>query len=365
MTPRNSFGRLFEAGIRYLLSFDRKKRFPRPGVLVGCAVAVLLAGNLAQAATVSLNESVNSSNWNTGGIWFGANPDGTPTAIGASTPAAGDVVYVGFQSNPAMNAVTFNVVGPVFSSVILNSGTATTFTLSQTAAATLLQTGTEILGTTRAGAVYDLVSGTNVVSGTLAIGTGTTGQGKYHLGAGTTAVLNVGYIALGGNAVSDQGGNQIVQDGGKVTVNNDLRIACTGSSTGFYTLNSGSLNAPTEFIGYSGTGSFTQTGGTNSITNGLSLGYNASSSGTYNLSAGSLGSQNEYVGYFGTGAFTQTGGTNSITSGLSLGYNASSSGTYNFSSGSLGSQYVYIGQSGTGTFTHSGGTLSVGNALQL
>jgi len=343
-------------------SVHRGKLGWRIGVLAGIAAALLIACHDARAASVSLNETVNASNWTTSGIWYTANGDGTPSATSHAAPVAGDDVYVGFESSTAMTSVVFNVAGALsLDSLSIDARLASPFTLTQNTAATLLTATTETVGVASYGADYELLSGTNTVSGTLIIGTGAAGQGKYHVGSGTTAFLNATVINLGGNNSTQMGGNQIVQDGGTVTVSSLLSIAPAVGSTGFYTLNNGRLNSPqSEYVGYNGTGTFTQTGGTNSVGQNLFVSEFNGSVGSYTLNSGYLTAQNEYVAYSGTtnGTFIQTGGTNSVPSGsLLIASDYPGTGSYTLNGGRLAvGGTESIGCLGTGAFTQSGGT---------
>ena len=103
-------------------------------------------------------------------------------------------------------------------------------------------------------------------------------------------------------------------------------------SSGTYSLGGGQLSAPSEYLGYSGTGTFTQNGGNNGTNNSLALylGGNPGSSGIYSLGGSGLVSASDLiVGQGGAGTFMQSGGTNSVGSLLVLGNNAGSNGTYN------------------------------------
>ena len=162
--------------------------------------------------------------------------------------------------------------------------------------------------------------------------------------------------------VGYSGTGKFTQSGGTnaVSGNGSLSIAYTSGSSGTYTLSGGSLSAVVESVGIFGTANFTQSGGTNTIPSStgwaLYLGSNVGSNATYSLSGGSLSVPNEFVGYSGTGTFTQSGGTNTAGK-LTLAYGSGSSGTYGLSgSGLLLVPTEYVGYSGTGTFTQSGGT---------
>ncbi len=109
----------------------------------------------------------------------------------------------------------------------------------------------------------------------------------------------------------------------------------------------------------------TQSGGTNAISSILILGYGYNSwhdaTGTYNLSGGSLYAPSEDIGSTGTGTFTQSGGTNSVGT-LLLGVNSGSAGTYNLNGGTLITNSI-IEQAGTAAFNFGGGTLQAGAAF--
>ena len=143
-----------------------------------------------------------------------------------------------------------------------------------------------------------------------------------------------------------------------------------------YTLSGGLLNrAPTEYVGYYGTGSFTQSGGSNLLqSNGtLCLGYGSNTSGSYSLSGSSgSGRLQRFVGYSGTGSFTQSGGTHNLipstqtlTLGTNSGYNAVGYGSYLLTGGQMAFVNETVGQSGSGSFSQSSGVNTVTGLLSL
>ena len=168
----------------------------------------------------------------------------------------------------------------------------------------------------------------------------------------------------------DFGTGTFTHSGGTVTVPLFLGLGVgAGGSGTYYLSNNGCLSAPTEYVGGNGRGSFIQQGGSNTITGlnssggtgGLSLvmGFGIGGSGTYNLSGGSLFAPTEYVGYSGTGSVMQwPGTTHSITYVLALGQNAGSSGSYYLYGGNLSANSEWIGCAGSGSFTQQGGTNS-------
>ena len=195
------------------------------------------------------------------------------------------------------------------------------------------------------------------------------GSGTVNLGSGNLTTndllsgMSGGALSVANQYVGNGGTGSFTQTGGNNNINSyygSLYVGYNSGDAGTYNLSgSGQLSAPSESVGYSGTGTFTQSGGTNS-TSYLYLGNNAGSSGTYNLrGSGLLSTYSEYVGSSGTGTFRQSGGTNS-TSYLYLGNNAGSSGSYDLRGNGLLSAYSeYVGSSGTGTFRQSGGTNNI------
>ncbi len=270
---------------------------------------------------------------------------------------------------------------------------------------------TEDVGSSSAGTI-DQSSSTNTVTGTLTLGTTSTGSGTYILSGGAlsagyepiglngigiftqsggtnsttgdvalgrdsgssgTYELNGGSLSVGGNEYSgSHGSGSFSNSGGTNTVAGSLTVGNASGSTGTYTLSdAGSLSlSGDENIGYSGSGAFTQTGGTNAVSGDLYLGNNSGARGSYNLSAGLLDPADEYVGYSGTASITQSGGTNTVTGDLYLGLVSTGNGTYNLSDSGSGSSFSvggseYIGFDGSGAFTQSGGTHTVSGDLNL
>ena len=81
-----------------------------------------------------------------------------------------------------------------------------------------------------------------------------------------------------------------------------------------------------HYVGCSAAGSlaqastFTQSGGSNTVSSTLYLGYNSDDSGSYTLTGtGFLSAPTQFLGYCGTGTFTQSGGTNTAAYGLYVG----------------------------------------------
>ena len=138
---------------------------------------------------------------------------------------------------------------------------------------------------------------------------------------------------------------------GPMRITNNLYLGYNSGASGTYNLSSGSLNAPTETIAFSGSGSFTHTGGTHSV-NDLHVGSN----GVYNFSGGSL-NVSDNVSVTGSGIFTQTGGSQSLRVNLNIGRGIGS--LFYLTGGSLfvdNEEDLGISGIGNGSFTQSGGT---------
>ena len=203
------------------------------------------------------------------------------------------------------------------------------------------------------------------------------GTGSANLGFGILYVndmnsgMNTGSLTASNQYIGYTGTGTFQQTGGTNSISGSLHLGYSSGSNGTYNL-SGTGKVSMfyyVYVGNSGTGAFTQSDTANvAIYSSLYLGNNSSSNGTYNINGtGSLIANNEYVGYSGSGVFSQSGGTNSTASfPLYLGYNSGSAGTYNLSAtGQLTTSYEYIGYSGTGTFLQSGGTNSISPGMAI
>ncbi len=222
---------------------------------------------------------------------------------------------------------------------------------------------------------------------------GTSGTGVYNPNTGTLNVTGntyVGYNDPVGSTFNQWGGTHNTTNlyiGGGLSPDGTN----TGSGTGTYNLNNGTLSVTgNTYVGYndpSASGStFSQYGGSYG-TQTLYIGGNpdgtsgTSGTGTYTIVMGSLAANTAYVGYNGTGTFNQgydpitgqTGdGSNTVTiannlyiggglspDGTSYG---SGTGTYNLYNGSLSvGGTTYVGYNGTGTFNQTGGTHQTSN----
>ncbi len=222
--------------------------------------------------------------------------------------------------------------------------------------------------------------GTDAMTGII-MGNESGGLGTYNLmGAGyiTTNLITVGNTGHASGNFVQSGGTTVVFN--QPTIAGFLYLAAAPNGSGSYSLTSGLLSAPQEFVGEVGSGAFTQSGGTNNIpaesifTTQLMLGEVGGSTGSYVLSQSGVltASGHEIIGGSGTGNFTQSGGINTLTgtngtSQLILAQSTSSStGTYTLSgTGQLTAPSESIGQSGSGVFTQSGGSNTVNGSLYV
>jgi autotransporter-associated beta strand protein len=312
--------------------------------------------NLSNTGVLSA-ASLYLGNFGTGTFW---QTGGTNTVAGA--------VYVGYNTG---GSGTYNLSGG---------------SLSLSSTAGYLYVGYLTPGT------FTQSGGTNTVANILCVGY--EGSGTYTLNAGTLALTStttgaklwVGDYAAGnftqsggittiaaGNVLlgSSSAGGTCSISGGSLSLNSTsstLYLGFNNGGSGTCNLSStGYLSAPTEYVGYSGTGTFTQTGGTNSVSKSLYVGYGYaySDSGSYNLSGGSLAVTSTagglLMGYYsalGTGNFTQSGGTATVAGALGI-YSGSS---YALSNGQLSAGTETVGTAlSRGTFTQTGGSNAAGS----
>jgi hypothetical protein len=205
-----------------------------------------------------------------------------------------------------------------------------------------------------------LTGGVSSNTGTLSLGTGSVAGAILNLNAGalyaSDELLGNGAAGAGGTLNQTAGSNVVTSSG-------FLLVGVSPGMSGVYNLTGGSLAAPNEAIGLSGSGTLTQSAGSNA-TPFLTLGFNAGATGTVTLSGGTLSvPSNEVVGYSGSGTLNQTGGTN-FGALFVVGWNPGSSGTVNLSAGQLSAGTLVIGGSpaglgGKGAFNLAAGKLTV------
>jgi autotransporter-associated beta strand protein len=302
---------------------------------LGVAAVVVWAfcGPPAEAQTSWILPSGQVGDWSTATCW----DSGVPTSGIDATIANGGTAQI-ISAAACQN---------------LTLGTGTGGGTVQMLGGSLSSSGTQYVGNYGPG-TYTQSGGTNTVPGGAYLFVGFRGSGTYNLtdtGSLSAAIQYVGHQAAG----------VFNQSGGTNNSTMSLSVGSYSGHTGTYNLSSGLLSAAREAVGdWDGTGLFVQTGGTNIVSGGLYLGYGytqwPNASGSYSLSSGLLSAPSEYVGWTGIGSFTQTGGTNTCSSGLTLALNAGSNGTYNLNGGTLVASSLFAG-SGTAAFNFGGGTL--------
>ena len=245
------------------------------------------------------------------------------------------------------------------------------------------------------------IGGSNLVTGTFAIGNAATSWGHYYMGTEAVALQAAAiFVGAGGTASLNQnagavttgmlhiaaapgsegtywlGGGTLDTSGGIVSAGNSLLIMAGGTLNtygsaitltnfwlgednrpGSHTL-SGDATIGTERIGRGGTGTVTQNTGTHRVTGLLTLGIEAEGNGTLNLGGGNLDTATVTLGTAGTGRIVHSAGRHSVSAALDIG-NGAGFGTYELSgTGILDAAAIRVGNGGTGTFNQTGGTVT-------
>jgi autotransporter-associated beta strand protein len=270
----------------------------------------------------------------------------------------------------SMGANSLLIVPPGFSTATGFAGYST-LGLTQTLGTTLNVAGGQSIN--GSGTISDPVNNQGTISGgalNLTGGLILSGTGLVQLGSGSVTTndslsgISGGSLNASTQYVGYSGTGVFTQTGGASSVQTVI-LGQTAHDSGTYNLSGSSQLLPfVEYVGNYGTGSFVNAGGVNNISNTLYVGIFPGSNGSYALSGtGRLFAGNQYVGYSGSGSFTQSGGVNTINwsgGGIQLGYTSTGSGTYVLSGGgSINSPNEYVGYSGTGSFAQSGGTNTI------
>ena len=313
-------------------------------ISIGSSAALNYAGNFAQTFSGVISGS--------GGLTQSANSvltlAGSNTFAGTATISAGTMQVPSGQFAPANLYVGSGGTGSLLQSggqvsgnldIGTYAGSSGTYALN---GGTLTGAGTFIVGDSGSG-TFVQIGGIVSDQNDLTIGNSSSGSGTYQLQGGllATATEHVGISRNG----------SFSQSGGTNSLNTKLYVY-PGAS---YSLSGGWLNTPSEDVG----GSFIQSGGTNSMSDRIKLGDNPGTSGSYSLGGSNgapvLTAPTEYIGYSGSGAFTQSSGTNIVAS-LVLGSQVGSGGIYNLAGGLLQTGSLSQG-GGAASFNFSGGTL--------
>jgi hypothetical protein len=325
-----------------------------------------------RAATKFWKNSVTSGSWSVSNDWSAVSAGGSDNG---GVPAYGDVVNIvntdgtGRLINLDVNSATL-----AWLTIDLNGAGTSTETLN-IYANSLYVNGSEIIGDTGRGDIYQTGSSHN--ANDLTLGGSASGFGTYTMNAATSSpTLFVGSSeSIGSNATGNgnQAGGTFNQSAGTHTVGGNLTLAVNSGSTGAFNLSGGSLIASSQIVGKNGAGTFNQSAGANSVNYSLTIAANSGSTGAFNLSGGTLtvGYQMS-VGSSGTGTFVQSGGsvTTGATGGNTLFVGLGSNGTYTMNNANgtatlLANGGEIVGYQGTGIFNQLAGTHTVKIALDI
>ncbi|MBJ7284528.1 MAG: autotransporter-associated beta strand repeat-containing protein [Akkermansiaceae bacterium] len=362
--------------------------FRNSSVGIPLVTAIVVSFGLSAANAADWTGGTNTD-WNTGSNWSGGSvPTGQNAIINNSS---GNIATISANLSVTPNDIDVrngsrldHVAGTAGTNggswmFVGQDNSAGTYNLANTGSAgagitgfaqgtgSLNATGNLLVGAygdNRTGTVRVNTSGTLAVSGELFIGDSQNSTANFLLESGTMTANNKifvgnnkanGTLTMSGGTLTktggdetfvgrDQGTGTITQSGGTLTLNHNLFVGQSSSSTGTYNISGSSvLNVARDFaIGReSGTGTLNMTGGTITKT----------------------GDEKFIVGHNnGVGTVVQSGGTISANNELYIGNeNASASGTYTLSgTGALNiSNEVVVGrESGTGVLNVDGGTLT-------
>jgi hypothetical protein len=191
-------------------------------------------------------------------------------------------------------------------------------------------------------------------------------------GGASIALVSEGLYRVSNLVVGDSTVGHLVQDGGKVHVNQSLVIAKNAGSSGTYTMNGGELFAANMTVGAEGDGNFVQNSGEVVITGAasgdparasqpgvLTIADKAGSTGEYVLNDGRLYADVIHIGNEGKGSLTQNGGTASFQI-AKLGGGLPGDGTWTLTDGRIEvaantvqpgeTPQIVVGEKGWGTF---------------
>jgi len=191
-------------------------------------------------------------------------------------------------------------------------------------------------------------------AGNLALSVGPTSAGTYRLGGDGRLEVGVSaYVGFGG-------GGEFFQDGGSVSIRDDLVLGYGESTSGGYDLASGQLSSRVQVVGggAGALGLIAQDGGQNDVAVQLLVGAGDGSHGSYVLNAGLLNSGETVVGVGGFGEFEQNGGEHWIATALVIGSSSGGYGQYRLSGGLLSNADTVITRNSY--FEQSGGAHYVG-----
>lgn len=286
---------------------------------------------------------------------------------GSLTVATNNLTIASFAGNSGTLNVSGGTVDTLNSVYAGESGTGT---ITQTGG--LLIAGGNVIAGVNGGATgaINISGGSMIVGSALEVESGTGSITVSQTGS-TPTLVNPNLITLGLNSGAL---GTLTQNGGQVTMGNNVWNGQAAGSQGLYNLHGGSLTAY-EYRTDSGTGTMYQDGG-NALFQYVDLGINSGASGSYTLAGGTL-TVNAYaagnainVGDAGTGALTvggSNGGSLFANAGSIVVANGSGGGVLNLQSGGRLRVPSIAEGAGAATFNFSGGTLqnAIGGNLSV
>lgn len=170
--------------------------------------------------------------------------------------------------------------------------------------------------------------------------------------------------------LGDGGAGAIIQTGGFLTVNLDLRLGHADSGWGFYSITSPDFTSGAHirrdaFIGAGGLGTVAMSNNQFSVDRDLTFGDLAGGMGAMQFAGALTVGRDEILGDAGTGRMIQGVGTHVVGNSFILGRESGGQGSFTGLPGSrlqVGKDLV-VGAAGNGTMNFSGGEMRIGNDL--
>jgi hypothetical protein len=325
------------------------------------AILVLITGALSRSAQarVEIWTSPSSGYWDDFRNWsLGARPTNSDSVF--ITNAISETVTIDWYTSSTypesmtISDLTVLASGNVTNTLFLSdAGTTTPLQIHDTlmilSGGALLMTNSSLLVGDVAGVNFALeapasFSGTNFLSGGIAVGYSTNSVGSISMGDGATAFTN-GYTVIGFYGSGQVSlANGVLQAGDDISVPNGIFFGLSSGSEGVLSIGGGTYLAPEN----------------------LSLGQYAGSTGLVWITGGQLLQTNNLlttIGGDGVGQLVLSNGQ-FLASQVVVGDGAGSRGTLMIAGGTgnfSGSIIVGVGQTATGTVSITGGQLAVTN----
>jgi hypothetical protein len=170
--------------------------------------------------------------------------------------------------------------------------------------------------------------------------------------------------------LGDAQAGALVQTGGFLTVNLDLRLGHAASGWGFYSITSPDISAGAHirrdaFVGAAGLGTVVMSNNVFTVDRDLSFGDLAGGIGSMQVAGALSVGRDEILGNAGTGRMTQGLGLHSVGNNFTLARQAGSQASFNALPGArlqVG-KHLVVGEAGNATLVFSTGELQVGGDL--